>query len=176
MKRSTRNITLSSLFVALGILIPILFHAVGLGSVFLPMFLPIAASAFFLPLSYTIMVGAITPLISALATGMPPLSPPIAQIMVFECATLAGITGYLYLKKKISVLFSLAVGFIVSRFILLLWVQILVPLLGLPSKIFTIAYVAKGIPGIIMILLVVPFFVYRIKHSTNLKKVHIDER
>ena len=44
------------------------------------------------------------------------------------------------------------------------------------SKIFTIAYVAKGIPGIIMILLVVPFFVYRIKHSTNLKKVHIDER
>ena len=122
-----------------------------------------------------IIVGAITPLISSLVTGMPPLSPPIAQIMVFECAFLTGITGYLYVKRNIPVLISLALGFLASRFILLLWIQILVPLLGLPKKIFSIAYVAKGIPGVIMILIIVPFFVYRIKSRTNPKRPHIYE-
>ena len=176
MRFPTRYLSLSALFIALGILFPIIFHAVNLGSVFLPMFLPIIASAYFLPLSYAIIVGAITPLISSAVTGMPPLSPPIAQIMVFECVTLVGIAGYLYGKKKMSVLLSLAFGFLASRFVLLFWVQILVPLLGLPSKIFTIAYVAKGIPGVILILIVIPFFVYRIKRSINPQKAYINER
>lgn len=45
--RATRNIVLSALFIALGIIIPILFHAVGMGSVFLPMHIPVILAGFF---------------------------------------------------------------------------------------------------------------------------------
>ncbi len=168
MRHSTRQLTLSSLFIALGILIPIIFHAVGLGSVFLPMLFPVAISAFFLSPPYAIAAGAVTPLLSALFTGMPTFSPPIAHAMAFECAALAGVCGWLYQKKVLSPFLSLAAGIVASRAVLLFWVLLLVPLLGLPTKVFSLVYVGKGLPGVILIMILVPLLVTHLKG----KRVH----
>ncbi|HID06761.1 MAG TPA: hypothetical protein EYP10_06395, partial [Armatimonadetes bacterium] len=44
--QSPREIVLAGLFSALGVLLPILFHIVGLGKTFLPMHLPILTLGF----------------------------------------------------------------------------------------------------------------------------------
>ena len=162
MQLSAKKLTLSAMFISLGLVIPILFHSIGMGSVFLPMFWPVAAAAFFLPISYAIFVGAITPLLSFVISGMPPISPPILQIMMAELTVLAGISSFFYNKKNWSVFWALFIGLLFSRFTLLVGVFLLAPLLGLPPKLFSIASVVKGIPGILVMLIIIPFIKKRI--------------
>ena len=162
MRKSTYNLTLSAFFIALGILIPILFHAVGLGSMFLPMFLPVAASIFFLPLYFSVCVAVVTPVVSSLLFGMPPISPPIMQIIVAELFALVCVTFWLYNRKSMNIFLSLGIGVLISRIVLIIWILILVPLFGIPAKAFTIITVVQGIPGVILLITVVPFFVKRL--------------
>ena len=70
-----RNIILGGLFVALGIVIPIAFHAIGAGPVFLPMHIPVLLAGFTIGPTIGCLVGAVTPILSSLLTGMPPLMP-----------------------------------------------------------------------------------------------------
>lgn len=44
----TKNLVMSALFVALGILIPMIFHSMGLGKAFLPMHIPVLLAGFIL--------------------------------------------------------------------------------------------------------------------------------
>lgn len=165
MKTHTKNLVIASLFVALGLLIPILFHAVGLGSIFLPMFLPMAIAAFLLDWKYAIAVGALTPIISALLTGMPPISPPIAQLMVFEGIALVGITAWGFRCWRGGTLLPLAAGMLASRAVLLFSVALLAPIIGLPPKMSAIVVVLKGAPGVILILIVTPLLVNRLRNE-----------
>ena len=162
MKARTKNLVLAALFVALGLLVPILFHAVGLGSVFLPMFLPIACAAFLIRWKYAIAVGAITPIISSLMTGMPPLSPPIAPIMVLEGIALASVTAWGFQRWRMGVLIPLAAGLVSLNIVLYGSVMILAPLIGLPPEMASFAVVIKGLPGVFMILIIVPFIINRL--------------
>jgi len=157
---TTKYLTQSALFMALGVLIPILFHAIGLGSVFLPMFWPVAMSAFFLPIPYALMVGGLTPILSSLLTGMPPISPPILQVMMFELVTLSGVVSALYKRTRLGLVWLLAIGMLASRFVLFIIVYFLAPILGLP-KVLSIAAVVRGIPGIVFIISLLPFIVRR---------------
>src|SRR5512145_658584 len=70
---ATRFIAFSALFLALAILLPIGFHAFGLGGrVFLPMHIPVLLAGFLTgPLS-GMLVGLLAPGASHLLTGMPP--------------------------------------------------------------------------------------------------------
>ena len=81
---------------ALGLTLPVVFHAVGLGSKFLPMLLPLLLNGFLSPLGWALFTGAVTPLTSALVTGMPPLYPPVAAVMSVECMVLAGVARLVY--------------------------------------------------------------------------------
>lgn len=165
MTRTTKNSTLGAMFMALGILLPIVFHAVGMGSIFLPMFWPVAMSAFYLPFAYAVAVGLLTPVLSTLLTGMPPISPPILYLMIFELGFLAGITNIAYRHTRWGIFWSLLLGLSVSRTVLFLAVIPLASLLGLPPKLASIAIVVKGIPGVIIILLVIPLLVNRLKRE-----------
>lgn len=158
------------MFVALGILVPIVFHAVGLGSIFLPMFWPLVIASFFLPLGYAFTVGIITPLVSSLLTGMPPVSPPILYLMMVELAVLTGSITFFYTRLKLGVLFSMILGIIIERFVLYLMAVPFATIIGLPPKIASIAMVLKGLPGAILIIVFVPFLVSRIKHEPFLRK------
>jgi len=72
------------LFLALALGLPLAFHLVGLGSSFLPMFYPILLAGFLLDFQVAVLVGLLSPLLSAALTGMPPFYPPIAFIMMAE--------------------------------------------------------------------------------------------
>src|SRR4030042_6646044 len=114
MTRRIQDLALSGLFIALGVLLPIFFHAVGLGKVFLPMFFPIAAGAFYLPLPFALAAAAITPLLSFILTGMPPV--PDLTVMIFELPVLAGFLSLLSSRTRFGSFWKLAAGLLVWRF------------------------------------------------------------
>jgi hypothetical protein len=163
MNIQTQHLTLSAMFIALGILFPILFHAIGLGSIFLPMFWPVAASSFFLSVPYPIFVGIITPILSALFTGMPPVSPPIAYVMMFELAFLTGVTNFLYQRTKWGMFWVLLSGLAFA------------PILGLPPKIVSTASIIKGMPGVVFMSVLLPFIIRKIKDESifGLRKLNV---
>lgn len=175
MKKKTFQLTLSAMFVALGVLFPMLFHGIGLGSVFLPLFWPLAAAAFFLELPIALAVAALIPIVSSLVSGMPPVSPPILQVIVLELLLLAGTTVSLYSRTKWGLFWPLLIGLFLSRIFLFLIVTLIAPLFGLPPKVFSTAMVIQGMPGVLAILILVPIIVNRIKHepifSTRTKDV-----
>jgi hypothetical protein len=169
MNIKTQNITLSAMFIALGILIPVLFHIIGIGPVFLPMFWPIAVSAFFVPVSYAIAVGMLTPILSTIVTGMPPISPPILHVMIFELCFLSGIIGFMYNKTLFGSFWLTLTGLIVSRIVLYICAAILSPILGLPTELVSMAMILRGIPGTISMLLFIPILIRRVKNEPILK-------
>jgi hypothetical protein len=170
MNKTTNTITKSALFIALGILLPMILHPFGLGSVLLPMFWPIALSGYFLPLTFALMVGIATPLLSSLITGMPPVSPPIVYVMMVELAVLASVISYLYHHTTLKLFWPLLIGLILSRFSLFLAVYLLLPLLGLPPKFFSLAVVIRGIPGVGVMLILIPFIAKRLNKSLYLDR------
>lgn len=156
------KLTLAAIFLALCVLVPILFHSFGLGSIFLPLLLPIALGAFFLPVPYALLVGVMGPMISALLTGMPPLSPPIAQVMMLEGGVLGGVTALLNSRFRLGVFLPLLAGIVLSRGMLLIFYLLLAPVLGLPARPFSAAAVISGFPGMLLQLILVPIIVQRL--------------
>ncbi|MBN2357359.1 ECF transporter S component [candidate division KSB1 bacterium] len=159
----TYKITLTAVFLALGLLIPILFHAIGLGSTFLPMFWPLATGAFFLSMPYAMLLGLLTPLLSSLLTGMPPFSPPIVYVMMGELVVLNAAISLLHAHTRWGIFWILLGSLILSRFVLVVLVQLFAPLLGLPPQLFSIAAVIQGLPGMVVMMIFLPVLVSRLK-------------
>lgn len=159
----TQKITLSAMFIALGVLFPVLFHATGLGSLFLPMFWPVAAAGFFLPPLFCVLVGVVAPGLSFLLTGMPP--PPILQIMVFELAVLAVTISLAHGRAGMPIPVSLLLGLVTSRIVLFAAAGSLGAFLGIPPRFASFAYIAKGLPGVLVMLILLPLLVGRLKRE-----------
>ena len=163
MDRQTRNITLSGLFMAAGVLIPMLFHGLGLGPTFLPMFWPVALGGFVLAPPFAILTGLFTPLISTLVTGMPP--PPILYKMIFELSVLGGVIAWLNTKTQWGVFWVVLAGLGAALAAGLGGSALIAPLLGLPPAFYAAATMLRGIPGLATMLIIIPLAVSRIRRS-----------
>ncbi|MBN1154645.1 ECF transporter S component [candidate division KSB1 bacterium] len=166
-KIDTRQITLTALFLALCIIVPIVFHMLGAGAIFLPMFLPILVAALILRYPYGLIVGTLGPLISSLTTGMPVLF-PMAIFMSVEGLTMTFVAGYLYRSRKFSVLLSIAIALTIDRIILFFMVILVVPLLGLPPKMFSLLSILYSLPGVVLQLIVVPIIISALRHTKSI--------
>jgi hypothetical protein len=159
----TRHITLSSFFIALGLLLPMVFHLVGLGSAFLPMFWPVAMAAFLLPWPFALAVAVGTPILSSLMTGMPPISPPILQMMLAELSVLALVITLFPKSIARSPFWALAAGIFASRVIGFFSAMLLARILGLPPTWSAAAMMVKGLPGLAMMFFIIPILVKRLQ-------------
>lgn len=163
---AARDIVFGGLFLALAIVVPYLFHAVGggkLGSIFLPMLLPIVMCGFLTGARVAVVVGVTAPLVSSLLTGMPPVYPPIAMIMCGEGIILGGLTSVLYRSVKLNAWLSLATAAASDRLFVALAMLGLSHWLNLPERFFTVASVVYGLPGIALQFAVVPVTVRAIE-------------
>ncbi|OGB63772.1 MAG: hypothetical protein A2Y94_00575 [Caldithrix sp. RBG_13_44_9] len=151
-----RFIPLAALFSALGLIFPVLFHFLGLGSAFLPMFIPIIMGAVLVPPVVAVSIAVITPVISFLLTGMPPVYPPVLIIVLAELITVSLIASLLYARKKFSIWLTLFIALTADRLLLFLFIKFLAKQLGFPEQFFSMAAIAYGIPGIILIFTVIP--------------------
>lgn len=151
-----RFIPLAALFSTLGLIFPVLFHFLGLGSAFLPMFIPIIMGSVLVPPVVAVSIAVITPMISFLLTGMPPVYPPILIIVLIELITVSLISSILYGRKKFSIWLTLFIALTADRLLLFLFIKFLAKQLGFPEQFFSMAAIAYGIPGIILIFTVIP--------------------
>ncbi len=167
-----RELVLSALFVAAGLVLPSVFHLVNNGKVFLPMHIPVLLAGFSLSMPFAAAVGAITPLLSSLLTGMPPLF-PIMVYMIFELSVYAVVASMFYRKFKMNVYISLICSMISGRVAAALAVWVLVALFSadLPGPIaFIIGTITGSIPGIAIQLVFIPPVVMILEKNNILKR------
>ncbi len=164
-KTKSKEIVLSGLFIALGLLVPMLFHAVGgAGPVFLPMHLPVLVGGFILSPKFAVLVGLSTPLLSSVLTGMPVLM-PMAPIMMAELG-IYGLTVSLLKGKVVNNGITLISAMILGRISAVFMVTVLVKIIGIkfaPPVTFIIGAVTTGIPGIIIQLIFIPILLTAVK-------------
>ena len=164
-----RHLILSGVFIAIGILLPLIVHSLGsnaAGQMLLPMHIGVMVAAFFLPPIYAVAVGALTPVLSALITGMPPMAPlPIAAIMAFELAAYALVISLLrkmvYRKRKnyFAPYLALVPAMIIGRIVAGLALFAILTIFGLkgPSPVtYVTGAVTAGLIGIAVQLAFIP--------------------
>ena len=120
---NSKKITLSAMFLALGIVLPfITMNIPTLGNMLLPMHIPVLLSGFILGPMYGMLVGFITPLLRCLMFGAP-IFYPNAIVMSFELLTYGLISGVFYhiifnrRAKLINIYISLITAMIFGRII-----------------------------------------------------------
>jgi len=166
---SYRDIAYSGLFGAAALLLPTVFHLIHLGHVFMPMYLPLVALAFFVRPAFAMLTGFIVPILSGAMTGMPPFYPPIAFCMAIEIATMAGLIASARRKwPNLRPLLPLITALVVGRVIYTALAYGLALALHLPAKFVAGLSLLAGWPGIVLMLVVIPSIV-RIQSQTTSK-------
>ena len=101
MSKRIKNLTLSALFIAIGLVLPFFTGQLkALGNAFLPMHLPVLLCGLIEGPMYGLIVGLILPILRHFTFGMPPLY-PTAISMAFELATYGFVVGFVNsLAKK----------------------------------------------------------------------------
>jgi len=160
--QSTKHLVLTALFLALGIVLPFLTGQIPeIGSMLLPMHLPVLLCGFVCGWPYGLAVGFITPLLRSLLFGMPPMFPK-AVAMAFELAAYGALAGLFYrllpLKNTLRIYLSLIGSMLGGRIV---YGLVCIPLMGLARvpysfAIFFTSAFTEALPGIVVQLLLIP--------------------
>ena len=99
MKNKTRNLVITALMIAAGVILPMAFHGVpNAGKVFLPMHIPVLLCGMVTGPVFGLAAGIITPIVSSLATGMPAAA--MLPQMICELGVYGLMTGLLSRKVR----------------------------------------------------------------------------
>ena len=154
-----KKVVLSGLFIAFGILLPMIFHQFNMGGPgFLPMHIPVLIAGLFLGPLEGLLVGLVTPILSSFLTGMPVLF-PMLPIMVFELGTYGLVSGYFAEKLKSNLYISMIIAMIAGRIIAGIVVFVLITFFGFKAAgplLYIKGAIVTGLPGIIIQLVFVP--------------------
>ena len=154
---------------ALGMMLPFVTGQIPeIGSMLLPMHIPVLICGFFCGWKYGLVVGFVTPLLRSMLFGMPPILTALA--MAFELASYGVVTGLmnqLLAGKKFRLYISLIVAMIAGRAV---WGLVSLVIYGVTKTAFTWQIFIGGallnaIPGIILQLIVVPGLVLAIEKN-----------
>ncbi len=161
--RNLRAMVLSAVMTALALALPPVFHAMGLGSKFLPLLLPLLLNGFLVPVRWAMLTGFAAPLFSALLTGMPPLYPPIALALSAEGLVLGGAAALLYGRGRRSVWIALVPAIVLGRATALVTTWWIATAFGLPAGFAAGAILVQGLPGVALQLVAVPLAVRQLR-------------
>ncbi len=162
MNESIKRLTLTAMFLAIGIILPFFFGQIPqIGSMLLPMHIPVFLCAFICGWQYGVPMAVILPLFRSLMFGRPNLYPEAISI-AFEMAAYAAVAGIMYSRSKWqcirSLYRSLIVAMVCGRVVR---AAVQLSLLGISGKPFTFGaffsgVILAGIPGIILQLILIP--------------------
>ncbi|ADK15330.1 ECF transporter S component [Clostridium ljungdahlii] len=151
----------AAVLVAIALILPYFFHGINnVGSIFLPMHIPVLIAGFLLEPKYSVMVGIVAPVLSSLFTGMPPI--PYLYVMIVELAAYAFLISVLYNKFKFKIYTSLILGMIGGRIVSMIGTFLILHIIM--TRPFNFISVVSGlfitgIPGIIIQLIFIPIIV-----------------
>ncbi len=173
MEKTTRKITLSALFLALGLVLPFLTGQVPqIGAMLLPMHIPVFLCGLICGWQYGGLVGFVLPLLRSGLFGAP-LFFPAATAMAFELATYGLVAGLLYSRSRWQCLRALyrclIPAMLAGRAV---WGVVQAIQLGVSGSGFTMEMFVAGaflnaIPGIVLQLVLVPALMVAL-HRTGL--------
>lgn len=171
MKQSTKQLTVSALLFALGLVLPFLTGQVPqIGNMLLPMHFPVFLCAFLCGWQYALFLGFLLPICRSMIFGMPHMF-PVAIAMAFELAAYGLIAGLIYGRSKQKSTSSLYIA-LISAMILgrVVWGIVEVLLLGIGENAFTWQMFLSGalleaIPGIILQLILIPCILVALRRS-----------
>ena len=162
MNAKIKNLTLAALLLALGIVLPFLTGQIPqVGSMLLPMHLPVLLCGLICGWQYGAAVGFILPLLRFALFGMPPIF-PTGIAMAAELATYGLLAGLLYAHSHwqciVALYRSLFAAMVAGRIV---WGVAEIILLGLSGNAFTWQMFFAGaflnaIPGIVLQLVFIP--------------------
>ena len=177
MLEKTKKLTLSALFIALGLVLPLLTGQLkALGNAFLPMHLPVLLCGLIVGPFYGLLVGLILPILRHFSFGMPPLY-PITIAMSFELATYGFVVGFGYKNSRWKCIIALYESLIIAMFAgRIVWGITTMILLGINGQAFTWQMFMAGaflnaIPGIVFQLIFIPSQMLAL-HKTGLVQFH----
>ncbi|MBR4078489.1 MAG: ECF transporter S component [Oscillospiraceae bacterium] len=161
-RNEIRKLTISAMLFALGLVLPFLTGQIPqIGSMLLPMHIPVFLCGLICGWRYGAMVGLLVPVVRSFLFGMPPMF-PTAVAMAFELCTYGVVAGFVYFRKGYFCLKSLykamVAAMIAGRAV---WAGAMMLLMGLNGGVFTFEMFAAGaflnaIPGILAQLLLIP--------------------
>lgn len=161
-KKHIQRLVLAAMFLALGIVLPFLTGQIPqVGSMLLPMHLPVLLCGLICGWQYGGAVGLVLPLLRYVMFGMPPIF-PTGIAMTFELAAYGAIAGFLYNRSKWQCVFALYRSLLIAmaggRII---WGVVRVLLTGVAGEAFTWQMFMAGaflnaIPGIVLQLVFIP--------------------
>lgn len=163
----TRDLVNAGLLIAIGILIPTVFHFAGInGAIFLPMHIPVLISGFILGPALGAIIGFITPFLNHILTGMPPT--PVLWIMLVELTIYGLLSGLTFKKMNIKLMPSLIISMIIGRIGAVLALLVLqkafnIPMPSISSYIYGITITA--IPGIVIQIILIPLLMKAYENS-----------
>ncbi len=169
----TKKLTLSALFIALGIILPFFTGQVPhFGNMLLPMHIPVLLCGFVCGNPYGMLTGAIIPLLRSILLGRPVMM-PTAVAMAVELATYGIVSGLLYTRlhnKKAGTYISLITAMLAGRITWGIISLILYQILGNPFtwELFAAEAFINAIPGIIVQLILIPAIIYVLNKSNLL--------
>ena len=150
----TKNIVLSSLFLALAMILPFLTGQIPeIGSMLCPLHIPALLAGYFCGWQYGLIVGAMSPLLRSILFSMPPM--------------ISGLLYNILPKKKINIYVSLIIAMIIGRGV---WGIVKLAMVGFNISQFGWPMFISGafisaIPGIILQLVLIPVLVLTIKKN-----------
>lgn len=168
--KNTKKLTLSALFLALGLVMPFLTMQIPeVGSMLLPMHIPVLICGFVCGPSWGLIVGFLTPLLRSVTFGMPPMM-PTAVCMAFELATYGLVAGLLYgkLKKNVVNTYVSLVGAMLAGRVI--WAVVALIVYAAMGSAFTFQMFLAGaflnaIPGIVLQIAVIPILIVALRKA-----------
>jgi len=162
--KASSALTRAAILLAIGIWLPTVFHMVGQGgAIWLPMHWSILLGGYYLPIGYAVLLGFLTPALSALITGMPPA--PLHYFIMLELGALGGTIAWLRRKNPEAIYGPLLAGMLASRVFRLVGSLAGVMFFSLPLSMKDVMFsvFVLALPGIALQWLLLPLLVRRLR-------------
>jgi hypothetical protein len=165
--KSVRSLAICGVCVALGVVLPLLFHSVASPRITLPMHYPVFLAGTLLDPVGAATVGVLSPLLSTGLTGIP--TPEQSLRMMFELATYGFVVslilrlfgGFRYGTCLLALIVAMILGRAVHAAVTML-------LLGFQGWRLYLAMYLPGVPGMVAQLIVIPPLALRVRRALKL--------
>ncbi len=158
MEPNARELAFCGVFGAAALLLPVVFHVLRLGHVFMPMYLPLVALAYFVRPGPAAVTALVTPILSGAVTGMPPFFPPVAVFMALELAVMAAlIAGICTRWPRLNEGLVLVPTLLLGRVLYIGMVYLFSLFIELPASFMAGLSFLGGWPGVVLMIVTVPF-------------------
>ena len=167
---SAKRTTLCAVCIALCYVLPIAFHAVGLGSVLSPMHIPVLLCGLICGGGAGLLCGLIGPVLSSLLSGMPPV---LMLVRMIPELCVYGLVAGIVMKKLhtgsnakdvyISLLAAMVAGRIVGGLATAVFYSVTSGVYSL--ALWFASYFAESVPAIVIHLVLVPVLVFSLQKA-----------